>query len=101
LALGAAGAVVSPDARGVRQVRQGLVGGRLMGVRITDKAVQRERFIVEGDRVFDTQDGVYYIRERIAVENMNEKLERAASLVEQSGFVDGIGRRIRRLKENV
>ena len=63
------------------------------------KQMARERFIIEGDRVFDTQEGRYYIRERVAVERLNEKLEKAAIFAAGSGSTIA-PERIRHLKEN-
>jgi hypothetical protein len=75
---------------------------KAMGVTVTEKLQIHERFVVDGaDRVFDTQDGVYYIRERVAVEKLNGKLEHAAAIIHENYDDDVVARKIRALKEKI
>jgi hypothetical protein len=58
------------------------------------------------DRLYDSIDDRYFIAERLAVEKLNEALERAATIVDVSNTVDyapgnGPAARIRALKETV
>jgi hypothetical protein len=65
-----------------------------------------------GDRLWDSVEERYFITEKKAVENLNEKLERAAVIVEggssgtgercetEGDLTENMARRIRALKEN-
>ena len=55
------------------------------------------------DRLWDAIEERYFITEKRAVEKMNEKLERAARLVEASAtrYISDTAQAVRSLKENV
>jgi hypothetical protein len=55
----------------------------------------------DGTRLYDSVEERYFITEKKAVDNLNEKLERAAQAVLSEPTAERAAERVRALKENL